>query len=315
MSRYLVTGGAGFIGSNIVKELVSRGEKVTVIDDLSTGNIANITPYLDQIEFVEGSITNLDLLKKLLKDVDYVLHQAAIPSVARSVEDPIRSNEANVTGTLTLLTAVRDAKIKSFVYASSSSVYGNTKQLPKNEDMNPQPLSPYAVSKLTGEYYVRVFASLYNINAISLRYFNVFGPHQNPQSQYAAVIPKFITGMLRGERPVIYGDGEQSRDFTFIDNVVHANILAATKLQNGAGRIMNIACGARYTLNTLVEYLNEILNTELSPEHTESAPGDVKHSQADISRAREYVGYTPQVSLKDGLEKTASWYKEYKGNE
>ncbi|MDP8263321.1 MAG: SDR family oxidoreductase [Candidatus Ancaeobacter aquaticus] len=315
MSRYLVTGGAGFIGSNIVKELVSRGEKVTVIDDLSTGNIANITPYLDQIEFVEGSITNLDLLKKLLKDVDYVLHQAAIPSVARSVEDPIRSNEANVTGTLTLLTAVRDAKIKSFVYASSSSVYGNTKQLPKNEDMNPQPLSPYAVSKLTGEYYVRVFASLYNINAISLRYFNVFGPHQNPQSQYAAVIPKFITGMLRGERPVIYGDGEQSRDFTFIDNVVHANILAATKLQNGAGRIMNIACGARYTLNTLVEYLNEILNTELSPEHTESAPGDVKHSQADISRAREYVGYTPQVSLKDGLEKTALWYKEYKGNE
>jgi len=315
MSRYLVTGGAGFIGSNIVKELVSRGEKVTVIDDLSTGNIANITPYLDQIEFVEGSITNLDLLKKLLKDVDYVLHQAAIPSVARSVEDPIRSNEANVTGTLTLLVAVRDAKIKSFVYASSSSVYGNTEQLPKNEDMNPQPLSPYAVSKLTGEYYVRVFASLYNINAISLRYFNVFGPHQNPQSQYAAVIPKFITGMLRGERPVIYGDGEQSRDFTFIDNVVHANILAATKLQNGAGRIMNIACGARYTLNTLVEYLNEILNTELSPEHTESAPGDVKHSQADISRAREYVGYTPQVSLKDGLEKTASWYKEYKGNE
>ena len=315
MSRYLVTGGAGFIGSNIVKELVSRGEKVTVIDDLSTGNIANITPYLDQIEFVEGSITNLDLLKKLLKDVDYVLHQAAIPSVARSVEDPIRSNEANVTGTLTLLTAVRDAKIKSFVYASSSSVYGNTEQLPKNEDMNPQPLSPYAVSKLTGEYYVRVFASLYNINAISLRYFNVFGPHQNPQSQYAAVIPKFITGMLRGERPVIYGDGEQSRDFTFIDNVVHANILAATKLQNGAGRIMNIACGARYTLNTLVEYLNEILNTELSPEHTESAPGDVKHSQADISRAREYVGYTPQVSLKDGLEKTALWYKEYKGNE
>ena len=315
MSRYLVTGGAGFIGSNIVKELVSRGEKVTVIDDLSTGNIANITPYLDQIEFVEGSITNLDLLKKLLKDVDYVLHQAAIPSVARSVEDPIRSNEANVTGTLTLLVAVRDAKIKSFVYASSSSVYGNTKQLPKNEDMNPQPLSPYAVSKLTGEYYVRVFASLYNINAISLRYFNVFGPHQNPQSQYAAVIPKFITGMLRGERPVIYGDGEQSRDFTFIDNVVHANILAATKLQNGAGRIMNIACGARYTLNTLVEYLNEILNTELSPEHTESAPGDVKHSQADISRAREYVGYTPQVSLKDGLEKTALWYKEYKGNE
>lgn len=314
MSRYVVTGGAGFIGSNIVKKLVELGEKVTVIDNLSTGRIENIRPLLRQIDFVEGSVTDEKLVRKALKNADYVLHQAAIPSVARSVKDPLKSNEANVTGTLQLLTAARDAKIKCLTFASSSSIYGNYPKLPKREDFPPDPLSPYAVSKLTGEYYIRVFARLFNINAVSLRYFNVFGPHQDPASEYAAVIPKFIRIMLQGKRPVIHGDGKQSRDFTYVDNVVSANLLACKNLKKSPGLTINVACGDRYTLLELVGSINKIRGTDIKPEFDAPAPGDVKHSLADISAAQKWLQYRPLVGFMDGLRETVRWMEEQYDN-
>jgi len=309
MARYLVTGGAGFIGSNIVEELVKRKQEVVVIDDLSTGKRENIEPFLDMITFIEGDIRDRELVRKALDGVDYVLHQAALASVPRSIENPILVNEVNVSGTLILLEESRRAGVKRFVYAASSSAYGDTEILPKREDMNPSPLSPYAISKLTGEYYCSVYYKVYGLETISLRYFNVFGPRQDPNSQYAAVIPIFITKLLMGESPTIFGDGEQSRDFTYVSNVVNANLLAATS-DNAKGQVVNIACGERYTLNELLDILKRMIGKDIKAIYTDPRPGDVKHSQADISLATKLLGFKPEISFEEGLKKSVEWYKK-----
>lgn len=306
---YLVTGGAGFIGSNIVRKLVERGERVRVLDNFSTGKKENLAGLEGKVDIVEGSFIDRDLVGRALKGVRYVLHQGAIPSVPRSVADPVSSNEANVTGTLHLLEGAREAGVERFVYAASSSAYGDTEVLPKVEDMPSKPLSPYAVGKYTGELYARVYADIYSLPTVSLRYFNIFGPYQDPASEYAAVIPKFILAMLGGEAPVIYGDGEQSRDFTYIDNAVEANLLACNSEKVGRGEVINAACGERYTLNQLVELLNEILGLEIKPEYAEARPGDIKHSLADISRAEELLGYRAEVDFKEGLKRTVEWFR------
>lgn len=306
---YLVTGGAGFIGSNIVRRLLAEGKKVRILDNFATGRRENLA-HLDEAELVEGSLTVMDDLKRALDGVEFVLHQGAIPSVPCSVADPLRTNEANVTGTLNLLTAAKEAGVKKVVLAASSSAYGDTAVLPKVESMPGNPLSPYAVSKLAGELYARVFALIYDLPAVCLRYFNVFGPHQDPGSEYAAVVPKFIKLMLKGKRPVIYGDGEQSRDFTYVDNAVEANLLACRSDKAGQGEVINIACGERYSLNDLVNYLNEILDTDIEPVYDRPRPGDVKHSLADITRAREMLGYEVKVNFREGLQRTVDWYRE-----
>lgn len=308
MSVYLITGGAGFIGSHIVDHLVEQGEVVRVIDNFSTGKIENIEHNLDRIELIRGSIADMETARKAVQGVDFVLHQAAIPSVPRSVDDPVTSNEANITGTLKLLVAARDAGVKRLVYASSSSVYGDTPSLPKIEDMPAGPLSPYALTKLAGEYYCRLFSCLYGLETVTLRYFNVFGPRQDPTSQYAAVIPKFLTAMLREERPVIYGDGLQSRDFTYVSNNVHANILACLAL-GVSGEVFNIACGQSFTLLDLVSNLNDILGTSIEPVFAPSRAGDVKHSLAGIKKARKLLSFTPSVGFAEGLAKLAEWFK------
>ncbi len=306
MVFYLVTGGAGFIGSHIVEELLKRGEKVRVLDNFSTGKRENIAPFLKEIELIEGDIRESKIVKKAMKGVDYVLHQAAIPSVFRSIKDPITTNEVNVLGTLNILMAAKEARVKKVVYASSSSVYGDTPTLSKREDMKSFPLSPYALSKLAGEEYSKLFFSLYGLETIILRYFNIFGPRQDPASQYAAVIPKFISSLLNGERPTIYGDGKQSRDFTYISNAVRANLLAATlKIKEG---VFNIACGKRITVNELVKGLNGIMNMNIEPLYTDPRPGDVRHSQADISRAGKVLGYKVEVDFEEGLKQTVDWF-------
>ena len=304
---YLVTGGAGFIGSNLARTLAAKGEKVRVLDDFSTGRRENIAG-IEGLEVLEGSLLDSDCVKRAVEGVEYVLHQAAIPSVPRSIADPLRSNEANVTGTLNLLEAAKGAGVRRFVFAASSSAYGDTKVLPKVESMPSDPLSPYAVGKYTGELYVRVYANIYELPTVSLRYFNIFGPRQDPASEYAAVIPKFIQLMLKGESPVIYGDGEQSRDFTFIDNAVEANLLACRSGKVGVGEVINVACGARYSLNDLVQILNEIMGTGIKPLYSEARPGDVKHSLADITRARELLGYKAGVDFREGLKRTVEWF-------
>jgi len=304
MSLYLVTGGAGFIGSHIVDELVRRGESVRVLDNLSTGKRGNLARAWDQIEFIEGSLTDPSTVQRAMQDVDYVLHQGALPSVPRSVADPATSHEVNVTGTINVLIAARDAGVKRLVYAASSSAYGNSPTLPKREEMPTNPLSPYAVSKLAGEHYCRAFCQVYGLETVCLRYFNVFGPRQDPQSQYAAVIPKFIAMMRRDERPTIYGDGSQSRDFTYVANVVQANLLAAAAPQ-AAGRVMNVACGQRHTLLDLVSALNRLLGTHLEPVFQPDRAGDVKHSLADIAAAKELLGYEVLVPFEEGLGRTA----------
>lgn len=309
MSKFLVTGGAGFIGSHIVDRLIEDGHEVRVLDNLATGKMANIEHNLDKIEFMKESLTELDSVERSVQGVDYVLHQGAIPSVPRSVADPIGSNEAGITGTLNLLVAARDAGVKRLVYASSSSVYGNSPTLPKHEQMGTHPLSPYALTKLAGEHYLRIFTELFGLETVSLRYFNVFGPRQDPGSQYAAVIPKFITAMLRGERPVIYGDGLQSRDFTYVSNNVNANLLACTAA-GVAGQVFNIACGERFSLLDLVEAINGILGTSIEPILEDERPGDVKHSLADISRARDAMGFEPIVTFTEGLERLVRWTVE-----
>lgn len=309
MAKYLVTGGAGFIGSNIVEELVARGEDVVVLDDLSTGKRENIEPWLDRIKFVRGDIRKREDVQEAIAGVDYVLHQAALASVPRSIENPELVNEVNVAGTITLLEEARRAGVKRFIYAASSSAYGDTETLPKTEEMPVSPLSPYAVSKLTGEYYCSVYYTVYGLPTISLRYFNVFGPRQDPNSQYAAVIPIFISSLLKGERPTIFGDGEQSRDFTFVTNVVNANILAS-RCEEAAGQVLNVACGERYTLNELFAILRQMINEDIDPIYSDPRPGDVKHSQADISRAKEVLRYEPGVSFEEGLEKTVEWYRK-----
>lgn len=306
---YLVTGGAGFIGSHLVERLVKEGQRVRVIDNLSTGRSENIEPFLKKIHFVEGDICNLELVRDAMEGVDYVLHQAAVPSVPRSVRDPITTNTANVDGTLNVLMAARDVGVKRVVYASSSSVYGDTPTLPKQEEMRPEPRSPYAVSKLTGELYCQVFYHAYGLETVALRYFNVFGPRQDPGSQYAAVVPKFITAMLHGKPPTIFGDGEQSRDFTYIENVVEANLLA-TKAPDVAGEVFNIACGERLTVNGLAAFLGEMIGTNVAPEHVPPRPGDVRHSLADITKVTAQLGYRKMVDVHKGLIRTVQWQKE-----
>jgi nucleoside-diphosphate-sugar epimerase len=305
---YLVTGGAGFIGSNIVRRLVVMGEKVRVLDNFSTGKKENLAG-VDKADIVEGSLVDLETVKRALEGIEYVLHQGAIPSVPRSVADPLGSNEANITGTLMAMEAAKEAGVKRFVFAASSSAYGDSKILPKVENMPNCPLSPYAVSKLAGEFYTRVYADVYKFPTVSLRYFNIFGLYQDPASEYAAVIPKFIIKMLEGKAPVIYGDGEQSRDFTYIDNAVEANLLACQSEKVGRGEVINIACGKRYTLNELIGELNAILGTNIDPVYTDPQPGDVKHSLADISKAKELLGYEVKVDFKEGLKKTVEWFK------
>ena len=309
MSKFLVTGGAGFIGSHIVDRLVADGEDVRVIDNLSTGKLANMEHNLDKIDFRQESLTDLSVVRNVVDGVDYIIHQAAIPSVPRSVADPIASNDAGINATLNLLVAAKDAGVKRVVYASSSSVYGNSPTLPKHEKMGTNPLSPYALTKLAGEHYLRIFTELYGLETVSLRYFNVFGPRQDPGSQYAAVIPKFITLIARGERPVIYGDGQQSRDFTYVSNNVNANLLACTA-PGVAGHVFNIACGERFSLLDLVDAINRILGTSIEPILEDERPGDVKHSLADISKAREAMGFEPIITFTEGLERLVRWTVE-----
>jgi nucleoside-diphosphate-sugar epimerase len=307
--NYLVTGGAGFIGSNLVEELIRRGESVRVLDNFSTVRKENIAPFLESIELIEGDIRSYHIIREAVEGIDAIIHQAALPSVPRSIRDPITSNEVNVTGTLNVLYAAKDAKVKRVVFASSSSVYGDTPELPKHEGMIPNPLSPYAVSKMAGEKYCNVFSSVYGLETVALRYFNVFGPRQDPTSQYSAVIPKFITAILKDKQPIIYGDGEQSRDFTFIANVVEANILAATK-ENVGGIAVNCACHGQVTLNELVQKINDILHKNVTPIYQKERLGDIKHSYANISAAEKHLGYKPVVDFEKGLRKTIDWFKQ-----
>lgn len=306
---YLVTGGAGFIGSHIVESLIQKGEKVRVIDDLSTGKIESIKPFLDKVEFIQGDIKNLELLENITKDVKIIFHEAALPSVPRSIDNPISSNSNNIDGTLNVLYAAKANGVRRVIYASSSSVYGDSDTLPKVESMMPNPLSPYAVTKCTGELYCKVFYKIYGLETISLRYFNVFGPRQDPNSQYAAVIPKFITAYLSGKSPTIYGDGEQSRDFTYIDNVVSANLLAA-EAKETHGEVINIACGKRITINQLSGIIKNELKSQIKPVYTNERPGDVKHSLADITLAKNLINYEPVVDVYEGLQRTVEYFKE-----
>ena len=307
MSLYLVTGGAGFIGSHIVDRLVELSEHVRVLDNFATGKVENIQHNLGKIQLIRGSLVDLETVRQAVNGVDYVLHQGAIPSVPRSVSDPIGSNEANINGTLNLLVAARDAGVKRVVYASSSSVYGDTPTLPKTEDMPTNPLSPYALTKLAGEYYCRMFYSLFGLETVTLRYFNVFGPRQDPTSQYSAVIPKFLSLMLEDRRPVMNGDGLQSRDFTYVANNVSANLLACIR-PNVAGEILNIACGESFTLLDLVDSLNRIAGKSIEPIFGPAQPGDIKHSLAGIEKAEGLLGFKPTVGFREGLERTAAWF-------
>ncbi len=309
MARYLVTGGAGFIGSNIAEELVGMGEEVVVFDNLSTGHEGNIEHIQKDVTFVKGDVRNASEVRKALDGVDYVLHQAALASVPRSIDDPLLVNEVNVGGTLTVLDESRHASVKCVVYAASSSAYGDSEVLPKREDMLPAPLSPYAVSKLVGEHYCSVYSKVYGLPTISIRYFNVFGPRQDPESQYAAVIPIFVSHLLDGKSPTIYGDGEQSRDFTYVSNIVKANIMAAQS-DKAAGQVINVACGGRFTLNELYGMLCELIGVSIDPVYSDPRPGDVKHSHADISMAEELLGYSVETDFGEGLKKTVEWYRQ-----
>ncbi len=311
MATYLVTGGAGFIGSSIADALLSKGETVRIIDDFSSGRRQNVEALGGKVEVFEGSIVDPEIVKKAMHGVDVVFHQAAIPSVARSVEAPQRSMLANVQGTTVVLDVARSSGVKRLVFAASSSAYGNTPTLPKVETMTPAPLSPYAVAKLTCEHLLRVFASLYGIETLSLRYFNVFGAKQDPTSQYAAVIPNFITAALRKERPVVYGDGEQTRDFCYIDNTVGANLLAANTKNKLSGEVINVACGDRISLNQLIGHIGDIVGQKANPEYRETRAGDVRDSLADISAAQKLIGYEPKIRVREGLEKTVEGFKKF----
>lgn len=304
MARFLVTGGAGFIGSSLVRELVSRGEDVRVLDNFCTGKRENLGPFTGRIEVLEGSVDDSRMVERAMEGVDYVLHQAALPSVQRSVESPLASHASNLTGTLVLLESARRAKVRRFVYASSSSVYGDSPTLPKVETMPPDPLSPYAVSKLGGELYCRVFHRLHGLETISLRYFNVFGPGQSPDSDYAAVVPRFITALKAGKPPVIYGDGRQTRDFTYIQNVVQANLAACAAGTEAAGEAFNIAFGERVTLLDLLEKMASLRGETVKPRFEAGRRGDVRDSLADIGKARRLLGYRPEISLDEGLKRT-----------
>jgi nucleoside-diphosphate-sugar epimerase len=312
MALYLITGGAGFIGSSIAEELLKKGESVRILDDFSTGRRKNIETLPGKVDLVEGSICDRAVVDRAMKGVSVVFHEAAIPSVARSVESPVPSMTVGVVGTTVVLDSARKEGVKRVVFAASSSAYGNTKTLPKVETMTPEPLSPYAVSKLCCEHLMRTFASLYGIETLSLRYFNVFGPRQDPASEYAAVIPRFATAAIRGERPTVYGDGEQTRDFCYIDNVVAANLAAATTSNKLEGQVVNIACGERVSLNKLIEEIGNLAvefgiakaGMKLEANYTDTRAGDVRDSLADISAAKKIIGYEPKVFVKDGLRRT-----------
>lgn len=310
--RYLITGGAGFIGSNLADELLARGHSVRILDNFSTGFRENLTHIADRIELIEGDLRSYHHVRESVDGMDFVLHQGALGSVPRSVADPITSNDANINGTLNVLYAAKDAGVKRVVFASSSSVYGDTPTLPKQEDMTPTPMSPYAVTKLAAETYCRVFARIYGLHTVALRYFNVFGPRQNPDSQYSAVIPKFIKAMLAGKQPVIFGDGTQSRDFTYIANTIEANI-RATEVDCPPGVVMNCAVHERTDLNTLVARLNDLMGTSIDPIYADPRPGDVKHSFADIERLKETLKFEPAVKFDEGLRMTLAWYREAYG--
>ncbi len=311
MSLYLITGIGGFIGSSLARALVARGEQVRGVDNFSTGKRENITEILDQIDFHEADIADLAAMRKACAGVDFVLHQAAIPSVPKSVLDPLSSNRANVDGTVNVLVAARDAKVKRVVYAASSSAYGDTPTLPKHETMSPDPISPYAVAKLASEHYMVSFYRCYGLETVALRYFNVFGPRQDPSSPYSGVLAKFITQMLRGEQPTIFGDGEQSRDFTYIDNTVDANLLAChAPASQVAGKVFNIATGRRVTLNETFKALQGLTSYSGQPKYESARDGDIKHSLADISKAQAALGYKPTVDFEEGLRRTVEWYRK-----
>ena len=307
MANYLVTGGAGFIGSHLVEELVGRGEHVRVVDNLITGKRQNIA-HLPSVEFMEGDLADLEVARGAVKGVDYVLHQAAIPSVPRSVQDPITSNRANVDASLNLLVAARDEGVKRLVYAGSSSAYGNSPTLPKVETMTTGPLSPYALQKLVAEQYCQMFTQLYGLEIVTIRYFNVFGPRQDPSSPYSGVISLFISALCDGRQPTIYGDGEHTRDFTYVANVVDG-VLRACTASGASGEVINVATGGRISLNTLFANIRQLVGTKVEPIYAAPRAGDVKDSQADISKARRILGYEPAVSFEDGLEKTVGWYR------
>jgi nucleoside-diphosphate-sugar epimerase len=306
---FLVTGGAGFIGSNLADELIGRGGKVKILDNFVTGFQENLDEIKGDFEFIKGDLNDDKMLKKAVEEVDIIFHEAALPSVPRSVENPLETHEACVNGTLNLLLAAKQAKVRRVIYAASSSAYGDQPTLPKIETMRPEPLSPYAAAKLMGEYYCQVFSRVYGLETICLRYFNVFGPRQNPSSMYSGVISRFIDALMKNEKPVIYGDGEQSRDFTFIANVVDANIKAA-QTDKGIGEVMNAANGERVTLNELLEVLKEITGKPaVTADYQPERKGDVKHSQCSNERAVDWLGYEKLVGLEEGLTKTIDWWK------
>lgn len=306
MPTFLITGGAGFIGSHVVRELVERGERVRVLDDLSSGHLENLEGVLDAIEFVEGDIRALDRIRPCFEGADYVVHLAALSSVVRSLEDPVGANTVNVDGTLNVLVAARDAEARRLVFAASAAVYGDTPTLPRTESQQPQPLSPYALTKLTGEYYCGLFTRVFGLETVALRFFNIFGPRQDPQSPYTGVLSKFIQAYLSGETPVIFGDGEQSRDFTYVANVADA-VLGACSAPEAAGQVINVGTGHSYTLNQTIALLNRIFGRQVTPRYAPPRLGDVRHSRADLARARRLLGYEPKVGVEAGLRRTVEW--------
>jgi len=308
MAHYLVTGGAGFIGSHLCEELIRRGERVRVVDSLITGKRENLA-HLPQVEFLQGDLADIDVARRAVQGIEYVLHQAAIPSVPRSVEDPVTSNRANIDASLSVLVAARDAGVRRVVYAGSSSAYGNSETLPKVETMPTAPLSPYALQKLVAEQYCQMFTSLYGFETVTIRYFNVFGPRQDPSSPYSGVISLFISALCGDRRPTIYGDGEQTRDFTYVANVVDG-VLRACHAPGASGEIINVATGGRISLKQLFETVKRKVGSQLEPIYSEPRAGDVRDSQADIGKAERLLGYTPSVSFDDGLGRTVAWYRE-----
>jgi UDP-glucose 4-epimerase len=306
----LITGGAGFIGSHIAARLLVQGERVRILDDFSTGKWSNLDGFRNDVEVIEGDLRDPAALARAVKGCDVVYQQAALRSVPRSIDDPRANNDVNVTGILNLLIAAKEAGVRRVVYASSSSVYGDDPTLPKVEDQTPRPISPYAATKIMGEYYCRIYSQLYGLETVSLRYFNVFGPRQDPESRYAAVVPRFITAALANEPLEIHGDGLQSRDFTYIDNVVQANLLAGDA-PGAVGEAFNIACGARYSLMDTVEAIEKSLGHTVKRDHVESRAGDVKHTLADIGKARRLLGYEPQIAFAEGMERTVAWFRDH----
>ena len=307
MALYLVTGGAGFIGSHLTEELARRGERVRVVDSLITGKRENLA-HIRGVDFVEGDLADLDTARRVVEGADFVLHQAAIPSVPRSVQDPLTSHRANIDATLNLLIAARDAHVKRVVYAGSSSAYGDTPTLPKTETMPTAPLSPYALQKLVGEQYCQMFTRLYGLETVTIRYFNVFGPRQDPSSPYSGVISLFISALCEGRQPVIYGDGEQTRDFTYVANVVDG-VLRACLAQGVSGDVINVATGGRISINLLFRSVRDLVGARVDPVYSPARAGDVRDSQADIEKARRLLGYEPQVPFEEGLNKTVEWYR------